>query len=82
MSARAMLRTIDDEARALAWIGHVTTDQDWIDNQWASIDPQTYMAVAEAIADGETVRAGEILKDAIKRIAYREAKTKFKVILP
>jgi hypothetical protein len=77
-----MLRTIDDEARALAWIGHVTTDQDWIDNQWASIEPETYAKVAEAIADHDTAQAGQLIKDAMTRIAYREAKTKFKVTLP
>lgn len=77
----ALLRDTRFE-RAHMWIGHATSDRDWIDNQWASIEPETYAKVAEAIADHDTAQAGEIIKAAIKRIAYREAEAKFGVTLP
>lgn len=80
MSARALLLDRTHE-QAHAWIGHITTDQDWIDSQWASIEPETFAKVAEAIADHDTTRAGDLLKDAINKIAYREAEAKFGVTL-
>jgi len=73
MTAHSMLRQLSDEARAHMHIGNRSTDAAWIDDQWASIPTETYRAMAEAIADGDSAEAGHILEQAFSKLAHIEA---------
>jgi len=48
-------------------------DPEWRDNQWSSIKPETYRAMAVAAADGDSVEAGNILEQAFSQLARAEA---------
>lgn len=60
-------------ARVELHIGSLMCDAEWRDNQWSSIKPETYKAMAIAAADGDSVEAGNILEQAISKLARIEA---------
>jgi hypothetical protein len=73
MSAYSMLNTVNDFARVNMHIGSRSNDAKWMDDQWASIPPETYTAMAEAIAEGDSAEAGHILEQAFSKLARAEA---------
>jgi len=77
----AVRRMADEFQLGHSFIGALICDPKWIDNEWASIPPETFAKVAELLAEDDTAQAGALLKDAFSKIAHRQAEHRFGIAL-